>query len=65
MRWLGELVWELLHGCSVTTVEEEVRLEYVWLSSPLKLIGGEVTVSLLRKLQNWEIDRCLVKKSAS
>ena len=61
MRWLGEL----LHGCSVTTVGEEVRLESVWLSSLLKLIGREVTVSLLRKLQNWEIDRCLVKISAS
>ena len=61
MRWLGELVWELLHSCSVTTVGEEVRLGSVWLSSPLKLIGEEVIVRLLRKLQNWEINRCLVK----
>ena len=29
---MGELVWELLHGCSVTTVGEEVRLESIWLS---------------------------------
>ena len=62
---MDESVWGLLHGCSVTTMGEEVRLESVWLSSPLKLIGGEVTVSLLRKLQNWEIDKCLVRISAS
>ncbi|RVW53405.1 F-box protein [Vitis vinifera] len=31
----------LLQPWQVTTVGEEVRLESVWLSSPLKLIGGE------------------------